>query len=190
MTRLTRATQVLALLLVALAMGLEFAHTLELGPKLNYPPELYLQLNTSLYAWFGPPLGAAIWLGAIVATGALAWVVRSRSAQLLTGAAFALLLVALANYFARVESVNGQIPRARARRGASRLHGPARAVGTRPCGGVRPVRSGIPSAGHRPPVAHGRELDGTDVSRQNVGAVEFTTSTAGPIRRVRSTRQW
>jgi hypothetical protein len=40
MTRMTRATQVLSLLLVALTMRLEFAHTLELGPKLNYSPEL------------------------------------------------------------------------------------------------------------------------------------------------------
>lgn len=116
---MTRATQVLSLLLVALTMGLEFAHTLELGPKLNYPPELYLRLNTSLYAWFGPPLGASIWLGAIVATGMLTWMVRRRrSVRLLTGAAVALQLVALANYFAFVEPVNvrfraltpGQVP--------------------------------------------------------------------------------
>lgn len=116
---MTRATQVLSLLLVALTMGLEFAHTLELGPKLNYPPELYLRLHTSLYAWFGPPLGAGIWLGAIVAGGVLTWMVRRRrSVRLLTGAAVALELVALANYFAFVEPVNvrfralapGQVP--------------------------------------------------------------------------------
>lgn len=104
MTRMTPVTQVLSLLLVALAMGLEFAHTLELGPKLNYPPELYLRLHTSLYVWFGPPLGAGIWLGAIVAGGVLTWMVRRRRlVRLLTGAAVALRLVALANYFAFVE---------------------------------------------------------------------------------------
>jgi hypothetical protein len=103
-----RGTMVLALLLVALTLGLEFAHTLEAGPKLNYPPELYLRLNTSLYAWFGSPLDAAIWVSAMVATGVLAWLARQRSARLLACAALGLQLVAFANYFARVEPVNGR----------------------------------------------------------------------------------
>ena len=111
--------QLASLVLVGLTMGLLFAHVLELGPKMGYPPELYLRLNNSLYAWFGPPLGAGIQIGALVATGAMAWMVRrQRSAVLLTGAALALQLVALANYFARVEPVNvrfralspGQVP--------------------------------------------------------------------------------
>jgi hypothetical protein len=118
MTRTTRAIQVLTLLLVALTMGLLFAHTLELGPKLGYPPELYLRLNTSLYAWFGPPLGAAIWTGAIIATGVLTALLRRAPGRLLTGTAFALQLVAFVNYFTRVEPVNdrfralvpGQVP--------------------------------------------------------------------------------
>lgn len=120
MTRMTRATQVLSLLLVALTMGLEFAHTLELGPKLNYPPELYLRLNTSLYAWFGiaPPVGGAIWLGAMVSTGMLLMLLRQRPVRLFTGASLVLQLAAFANYFARVEPVNvrfraltpGQVP--------------------------------------------------------------------------------
>jgi hypothetical protein len=110
---------VLTLLLVALTMGMLYAHVLELGPKMQYPPELYLRLNTSLYAWYGPPLGAAINTGAVVATGALAWLVRrQRSALLFTGAAFALQAVAMVNYFARIEPVNdrfrvlspGQVP--------------------------------------------------------------------------------
>ena len=72
MTRTTRVTQVLSLLLVTLTMGQLYAHVLEFGPKMHYPPELYLRLNTSLYAWYGPPLGAAINTGAVIATGALA----------------------------------------------------------------------------------------------------------------------
>ncbi|MDQ2792189.1 MAG: hypothetical protein M3Y73_21735 [Actinomycetota bacterium] len=119
MTRTTRVTQVLSLLLVTLTMGQLYAHVLELGPKMHYPPELYLRLNTSLYAWYGPPLGAAINTGAVIATGALAWMVhRQRSALLLTGTAFALQVAELADYFARVEPVNarfralspGQVP--------------------------------------------------------------------------------
>ncbi|MBV8993687.1 MAG: hypothetical protein JO287_08290 [Pseudonocardiales bacterium] len=116
---MARASQLVSVVLVALTMGLLFAHVLELGPKMGYPPELYLRLNNSLYAWFGPPVGAAIQIGALAATGAMAWMVRhQRSAVPLTGAAFALQLVALANYFARVEPVNvrfralspGQVP--------------------------------------------------------------------------------
>lgn len=119
MTRTTRVTHVLALLMVALTMGMLYAHVLELGPKMQYPPELYLRLNNSLYAWYGPPLGAAINTGAVIATGVLAWMVRRpRSVLLLTGTAFALQVAALVNYFARVEPVNdrfrallpGQVP--------------------------------------------------------------------------------
>jgi hypothetical protein len=75
-----------------------------LGPKIQYPPELYLRLNNSLYAWYGPPLGVAIQIGALAATGALAWLVRrQRLAQLFTTAAFILQAAALGNYFAQVE---------------------------------------------------------------------------------------
>jgi hypothetical protein len=110
MTRTVRAIQVLTLLLVALYMGQLYAHVLELGPKRHYPPELFLQLHTSLYAWYGPPLGAAIGTGALVATGALTWLVRrQRSARWLTGSAFALQVVALVIYFVRVEPVNERI---------------------------------------------------------------------------------
>ncbi|MGH3767113.1 MAG: hypothetical protein ACRDS0_08255 [Pseudonocardiaceae bacterium] len=110
MTRTTRALQVVTLLLVALYLGQLYAHVLEIGPKLKYPPELYLQLNNSLYTWYGPPLGAAISIGALVATGALTWLVcRQRSARWLTGSAFALQVAALTIYFARVEPVNVRI---------------------------------------------------------------------------------
>lgn len=36
-----------------------------LGPKIQYPPELYLRLNNSLHAWYGPPLGVAIQIGSV-----------------------------------------------------------------------------------------------------------------------------
>ncbi len=119
MTKTIRAIQVLTLLLVALYMGQQYAHVLEIGPKLNYPPELYLRLQNSLYAWYGPPLGAAISVAALIATGALTWLMRrQRSARWLTGSALALQVAALAIYFARVEPVNvsfralppGQVP--------------------------------------------------------------------------------
>jgi hypothetical protein len=76
-------------------------------------------LNNSLYAWCGPPLGVAIQIGALAATGALAWLVRrQRLARLFTTAAFILHAAALGNYFAQLEPVNvrfrrlapGQVP--------------------------------------------------------------------------------
>lgn len=107
MTGTTRVSYAVSLLLVALTMGMLYAHVLEIGPKLHYPPELYLRLNNSLYAWFGPPLGAAIQTGALVATAVLAWLVRRQyRVRLLTTAAFVLQAAALGNYFARVEPVN------------------------------------------------------------------------------------
>jgi hypothetical protein len=107
MTKTTRATYAVSLLLVALTMGSLYAHVLEIGPKLHYPPELYLRLNNSLYAWYGPPLGAAIQIGALAATGILVWLVRRlRRVRLFTTAALVLQAAALGNYFARVEPVN------------------------------------------------------------------------------------
>ncbi|HVE96126.1 MAG TPA: hypothetical protein VNA67_03985 [Pseudonocardiaceae bacterium] len=75
-----RVLRAVALLLAALTMGLLLAHVLELGPKFSYPPELYIQLNNSLYVWYGPPLGALLYLGAIVAAAVLTWLVRRRRA--------------------------------------------------------------------------------------------------------------
>lgn len=95
------------LLLVALTMGIEFGHVLELGPKLRYPPELYLRLNTSLYAWFGPPVGAVIYFGSILATGVLTWLSRRRGAALaLTATAFGLQVVAFTTFLTLIEPVN------------------------------------------------------------------------------------
>lgn len=107
MTKTTRITYAVSLLLVALTMGSLYAHVLEIVPKLHYPAELYLRLNNSLYAWYGPALGAAIQTGALAATGILAWLVRrQRCVRLFPTAACALQAAALGNYFARVEPVN------------------------------------------------------------------------------------
>lgn len=99
MTRTARSTQVLTVLLVALTMGLEFAHVLELGPRLGYPPQLYAQLTNTLYFWFGT-LGAAVYVGSIGAAAALTWLVRrcGRTVVTLTGAAAVLQLAALVTW--------------------------------------------------------------------------------------------
>lgn len=92
-----------ALVLVALAMGIEFAHVLELGPKLGYPPELYLQVNRSLYYWFGTA-GAVVYMSSIVAVVVLAWRVRRSTALVAVSAG--LLLTAFATWLTFVEPVN------------------------------------------------------------------------------------
>ncbi len=105
-----RVLRAVALLLTALTMGLLFAHVLELGPKFGYPAELYIQLNNSLYVWYGPPLGALLYVGSIVAAGVLTWLVRRRRAVLAwTGAAATLQAAALVTYFAVVEPVNQRL---------------------------------------------------------------------------------
>lgn len=105
-----RVLRAVALLLTALTMGLLFAHVLELGPKFGYPPELYIRLNNSLYVWFGPPLGALLYVGSVVAVGVLTWLVRCcRMALAWTGAAAVLQAAALVTYFAVVEPVNQRL---------------------------------------------------------------------------------
>src|SRR5437764_7988696 len=50
-----RVWQTIAITLVALTMGTSFAHVLEWPAKLHYSGEFYLRLQTSLYAYWGPP---------------------------------------------------------------------------------------------------------------------------------------
>jgi hypothetical protein len=50
-----RVWQTIAITLVALTMGTSFAHVLEWPAKLHYIGEFYLRLQTSLYAYWGPP---------------------------------------------------------------------------------------------------------------------------------------
>lgn len=105
-----RVLRAVALLLAALTMGLLFAHVLELGPKFGYPAEFYIRLNNSLYVWFGPPLGALLYVGSIAAAAVLTWLVRRRRAALAwTGAAAALQAVSLVTYFVVVEPVNQRL---------------------------------------------------------------------------------
>ena len=72
------------LLLVALSMGMAFAHALELRPKMNYEPATYLLLHRTLYEFFGPPVGGFIEAGAVVSSVALFGVRRRRRAFLLS----------------------------------------------------------------------------------------------------------
>ena len=66
-----------ALLLAALAMGMHFAHVLELGPKLQWDAGLYLPVQTSLYKLFGS-IGPVIEIGALIVISLLAFMIRNR----------------------------------------------------------------------------------------------------------------
>ena len=100
----------ITLLLVALWMGLEFSHTLELPPKVQYDGRLYVTIQNTLYQYFGAPgPGAIVTVGALVSAIALLLLVRKRRPAFywtLIGTlclAFAFPVV----YFWQIEPVNG-----------------------------------------------------------------------------------
>lgn len=108
----------ITLILVALFMGLEFAHTLELPAKMQYDGMLYITIQNSLYRYFGAPgLGAFITVGAVLCAIALTVLVRKRrpafwwtlAGTLCLAIAFPLI------YFLRIEPVNVVIEQATAR---------------------------------------------------------------------------
>lgn len=71
----------ITLILVALFMGLEFAHALELPAKMQYNEALYIKVQNSLYQYFGAPgPGAFITVGAVLSAIALTVLVRKRRA--------------------------------------------------------------------------------------------------------------
>ncbi|HTL89022.1 MAG TPA: hypothetical protein VL134_06455 [Leptolyngbya sp.] len=103
---------------VALFMGLEFAHTLELPAKMQYDGALYVTIQNSLYRYFGAPgPGAFITMGAVLCAIALTVLVRKRrpafwwtlAGTLCLAIAFPLI------YFLRIEPVNVVIEQATAR---------------------------------------------------------------------------
>jgi hypothetical protein len=90
------AWRLVTVLLVALVMGLAFAHVLERPAKMAYDGSLYTTLQRSLYQKWGPPhIGGFLEPAAILATGLLAVAVRKRKrAFWLTAGALAAMLVA------------------------------------------------------------------------------------------------
>lgn len=71
----------ITLILVALFMGLEFCHVLELPAKMQYDGSLYVTLQNTLYRYFGAPgPGAFVTMGAIISAAVLSFLVRKRRA--------------------------------------------------------------------------------------------------------------
>jgi hypothetical protein len=97
------------LTLVALVLGTSFAHVLEWPAKLQYEGPLYVRLQTSLYAWWGPPsIAGFLEPAAILAVLVLAALVRHhRSAFALMAVAAGVLLLAFpVVFFWRVAPAN------------------------------------------------------------------------------------
>ena len=105
------------LIFVALFMGLEFSHTLELPAKMQYDRVLYVTIQNSLYQYFGAPgVGAFITVGAVLGAIALTVLVRKhRPAFWWTLVGTLSLMIAFPLiYFLRIEPVNVVIEQANA----------------------------------------------------------------------------
>lgn len=91
-----RLLRLATILLVALLAGLAFAHVLEQPAKMQYDAVLYLTLQKSLYAQWGPPhIGGVLEPLAIAASALLAFCMRkNRRQSLLSLAALCMLLLA------------------------------------------------------------------------------------------------
>jgi hypothetical protein len=102
--------RLVALVLTALLLGITFCHVLEMPAKLGYDGGLYMTLQMTLYAHFGPPgVGGFIEPGAIFAIIAVAILARRqrRPGFGLTVVSGACLLLAFpVIFFAFTEPVN------------------------------------------------------------------------------------
>ena len=95
-------------LLTALSMGLALSHLLEMPAKMSYDGRLWLTLSHTLYGPFGT-YGAVFEVGAVLASAALAFLVRKRGTTFrwtLIGAA--LMVATHAIFWIQVAPVNAQ----------------------------------------------------------------------------------
>jgi hypothetical protein len=90
-----KSLRILAILLAALAMGMHLAHAFELLPKRQWPPDLYLAVQSTLYKLFGI-IGPVLEVGALIAVAILAFRVRLQPAvRLLTLVSAGAIVLAL-----------------------------------------------------------------------------------------------
>jgi hypothetical protein len=104
-----RVLQTIAITLVALTMGTSFAHVLEWPAKLHYSGEFYLRLQTSLYAYWGPPsITGFVEPAALLSVLLLAFLCRGCpiSLSFTLGAGICLSLAFPVVFFWRVAPVN------------------------------------------------------------------------------------
>jgi len=106
---LVRGARLVTILLVALVLGLAFAHVLERPAKMDYDGRLYSTLQRTLYREWGPPnVGGFLEPAAIAATLVLAILVRRerRVFWLTVGAGVVMLLAFPVVFFWIVAPVN------------------------------------------------------------------------------------
>jgi hypothetical protein len=103
----SRLLQIVALTLTALGLAPGAAHLLELPVKLAYPPALYAQVTSTLYALFGP-VGGAVQMAALVAAAVLAFRSRRLPQGRLLAASAAALLASLLLWAFLVGAVNAE----------------------------------------------------------------------------------
>src|SRR5687768_3821997 len=102
---LLRIMRFFTLMLASLGMSLGAAHTLELVPKMNYDPELYAQVTSTLYRYYGT-VGGPIQVLALLASVILSFMTRRSHGFGLTVAGTVCLMISLGLWFVLVQSVN------------------------------------------------------------------------------------
>ena len=97
-----------ALTLTALGLAPGAAHLMELPVKLDYAPQMYASVTSTLYAWFGI-IGGSVQVAAVVAVGILAFANR-RTPRLrgMMAASAAALLMSLVLWGLLVFPVNSE----------------------------------------------------------------------------------
>ncbi|GAB3402103.1 hypothetical protein [Flindersiella endophytica] len=101
----TKTLWLITLLAAALTTGLAYAHTLELPPKLGYGPDLYRDVQHTMYGFFAY-VGAPIEVVAVLGGIALALTSRGTPLARWTVAGAALLAAGLATWAAVVQPAN------------------------------------------------------------------------------------
>ena len=102
---LLRIMRFFTLMLASFGMTFGAAHTLELIPKMNYAPELYAEVTSTLYRYYGT-VGGPIQVSAILAAVILAFLARRSRGFWLTVAGTFCLIVSLGLWFVLVQPVN------------------------------------------------------------------------------------
>jgi hypothetical protein len=88
--------QFITIMLAALSAGMAFCHLLEMPARLSYDPELWTRVTVleGTYRLFGPPVGAALEVGALAAAIISALLERGRGWRFYFAVAGAALLIA------------------------------------------------------------------------------------------------
>lgn len=101
----SRALRVVALTLTALGLAPGAAHLMELPVKLAWPPQMYADVTSTLYAWFGLA-GGAVQVAAALSVAILAFRTRHLPPSRLLWSSAAALLASLLLWALVVAPVN------------------------------------------------------------------------------------